>query len=265
VRYAEVSEDANITIDYMRNRMIPTAARAELTPTGKLRVGINFGNELLTVPGTMNDPEPRGVALDLARELARRLGVAVEFHRYPSAGATADSVRTGAWDVAFLGAEPQRANEMTFTAPYLEIEATYLVPPGSPLRTIADVDREGTRIAISAKSAYDLYLTRTLKHAQLVRVQGTDAPFETFVRDKLEALATLKPRLVADAAKLPGSRILDGRFTAVQQAVCTPKGRAAAAQYLRAFVEDVKASGMVARLIEKNGVRGVAVAPAEPV
>ena len=242
--------------------MISPAAKAELTPTGKLRVGINFGNELLTVPATMNDPEPRGIALDLARELARRLGVAVEFHRYPSAGATADSVRTGAWDVAFLGAEPQRANEMTFTAPYLEIEATYLVPPGSPLKTIADVDREGVRIAISAKSAYDLYLTRTLKHATLVRVQGTDAPFETFVRDKLEAFATLKPRLVADAAKLPGSRILDGRFTAVQQAVGTPKGRDAAAQYLREFVEDIKASGMVARVIEKNAVRGVTVAPA---
>jgi len=241
--------------------MMSPAAKAELTPTGKLRVGINFGNELLTVPSTMNDPEPRGVALDLARELACRLDVAVEFHRYPSAGATADSVRTGAWDVAFLGAEPQRANEMTFTDSYLEIEATYLVQPGSPLKAIADVDREGIRIAISAKSAYDLYLTRTLKRARLVRVQGQDAPFEIFVRDKLEALASLKPRLVAEAAKVPGARILDGRFTAVQQAVCTPRGREAAAQYLREFVEEVKASGLVARLIEQNGVRGVTVAP----
>ena len=240
------------------------AAQAELTPTGKLRVGINFGIELLTVPSTMNDPEPRGVALDLARELARRLGVAVEFHRYPSAGATADSVRTGAWDVAFLGAEPQRANEMTFTAPYLEIEATYLVPPGSPLKAVADVDRAGHRIAITAKSAYDLYLSRTLKQATLVREQNADAAFELFVRDKLDALASLKPRLVADAHKLPGSRILDGRFTAVQQAVCTPKGREAAAQFLREFVEDVKASGLVAKAIEKNNVRGVSVAPAAP-
>ena len=241
--------------------MISPAAKAELTPTGKLRVGINFGNELLTDPSTKSQAEPRGIALDLARELAKRLGVSVEFHRYDSAGATADSVRTGVWDVAFLGAEPQRAAEMTFTAPYLEIEATYLVPPGSPLRAIADVDREGVRIAISAKSAYDLYLSRNLKHAQLVRVQGTD-PFETFVRDKLEALASLKPRLVDEVKKLPGSRILDGRFTAVQQAVCTPKGRDAGASYLREFVEDVKATGMVARVIEKNGVRGVTVAPA---
>jgi polar amino acid transport system substrate-binding protein len=241
------------------------AAKTELTPTGKLRVGINFGNELLTVPSTMNDPEPRGVALDLARELARRLGVAVEFHRYPSAGATADSVRAGVWDVAFLGAEPQRANEMTFTAPYLEIEATYLVPPGSPLKAVADVDRAGHRIAITAKSAYDLYLSRTLQHATLVREQNADAALERFVRDKLDALASLKPRLVADAHKLPGSRILDGRFTAVQQAVATPKGRDAAVQYLREFVEDVKASGLVANTIERNGVRGVSVAAAAPV
>lgn len=124
--------------------MISPAAKTELTATGKLRVGINFGNELLTDPRSRTEAEPRGIALDLARELGRRLGAPVEFHGYDSAGATADSVRTGAWDVAFLGAEPQRANDMTFTAPYLEIEATYLVQPGSPLRTIADVDREDT-------------------------------------------------------------------------------------------------------------------------
>ena len=240
--------------------MISPAAKAELTPTGKLRVGINFGNELLTDRSTKGSAEPRGIALDLARELAQRLGVPVEFHGYDSAAATADSVRTGVWDVAFLGAEPQRANVMTFSAPYLEIEATYLVQPGSPLRAVADVDREGNRIAITAKSAYDLYLSRTLKHAKLVREQNADAALAVFVRDKLEALASLKPRLVGDAKKIPGARILDGRFTAVQQAVCTPKGRDAGANYLREFVEDVKATGLVARLIEKNGVRGVTVA-----
>jgi polar amino acid transport system substrate-binding protein len=153
---------------------------------------------------------------------------------------------------------------MTFTAPYLEIEATYLVPPGSPLKAVEEVDRAGHRIAITAKSAYDLYLSRTLKHAALVREQNADAAFELFVRDKLDALASLKPRLVADAHKLPGSRILDGRFTAVQQAVCTPKGRDAAAQYLREFVEDIKATGLVAKAIENNKVRGVSVAPAAP-
>ena len=143
----------------------------------------------------------------------------------------------------------------------MEIEATYLVPPGSPLRGIADVDRKGVRIAISAKSAYDLYLTRHLKHAELVRETGADDVFKRFVADKLEALAGLRPRLVKDQANLPGSRILEGRFTAVQQAIGTPKGRAAGAKYLREFAEDVKASGLVAKLIEKNNVRGLTVAP----
>lgn len=193
---------------------ISPAVRSELAPTGKLRVGINLGNFLLTA----TDPatgEFRGIAVDLGRELGRRLGVAVEIIGYPSPGALADAAKTGAWDVGFLGAEPQRANEIDFTAAYVEIEATYLVPPGSPLKTIADVDREGVRIAISGKSAYDLYLTRNLKHAQLVRIVGADKVFKQFVDDKLEALAGLKPRLVTDAGNLPGSRILDGRKSVV--------------------------------------------------
>jgi polar amino acid transport system substrate-binding protein len=237
----------------------PPAARSELAPTGKLRVGINLGNFLLTA----TDPatgEYRGVAVDLGRELGRRLGVPVEIIGYPSPGALADAANAGAWDVGFLGAEPQRANEIDFTAAYVEIEATYLVPPGSPLKTIADVDREGVRIAISGKSAYDLYLTRTLKHAQLVREAGADNVFKRFVADKLDAIAGLKPRLVTDAENLPGSRILDGRFTAVQQAAGTPKGRSTGAKYLREFIEDVKATGLVARTIEKNNVRGLTVA-----
>ena len=237
----------------------PPAARSELAPTGKLRVGINLGNFLLTA----TDPatgEYRGIAVDLGRELGRRLGVPVEIIGYPSPGALADAANTGAWDVGFLGAEPQRANEIDFTAAYVEIEATYLVPPGSPIRTIADVDREGVRIAISGKSAYDLYLTRTLKHAQLVREVGADNVFKRFIADKLDAIAGLKPRLVSDAENLPGSRILDGRFTAVQQAAGTPKGRSTGAKYLREFIEDVKATGLVARTIEKNNVRGLTVA-----
>ena len=237
------------------------AARSELAPTGKLRVGINLGNFLLTA----TDPATgafRGVAVDLGRELGRRLGVAVEIVGYPSPGELADAAKSGVWDVGFLGAEPQRANEIDFTAAYVEIEATYLVPPGSPLKTIAEVDRDGVRIAISGKSAYDLYLTRSLQHAELVREQGADNAFKRFVADKLEALAGLKPRLVTDHENLPGSRILDGRFTAVQQAAGTPKGRSAGARYLREFIEDIKATGLVARTIEKNGVRGLTVAPA---
>jgi len=239
---------------------ISPAARSDLAPTGKLRVGTNFGNVLLTGKNPLSG-EARGIAVDLARELGRRLAVPVEFVGYDSAGKLADSVKTGAWDVAFLGAEPQRAHEITFTAAYLEIEATYLVPAGSPLRTIADVDREGVRVAVPAKSAYDLYLSRTLQRARLIRAQGANAAFDLFVTGKMEALAGLKARLVQDAQKLPGSRLLDGRFTAVQQSIGTPKGRDAGAKYLREFVEDVKASGLVAQAIEKNGVRGVSVAP----
>jgi polar amino acid transport system substrate-binding protein len=235
------------------------AARSELAPTGKLRIGINLGNFLLT----RKDPatgEFGGIAVDLGRELGRRLGTSVEIIGYPSPGALADAAKSGVWDVGFLGAEPQRANEIDFTAAYVEIEATYLVPPGSPLKSIGDVDREGVRIAISGKSAYDLYLTRNLKHAQLVREVGADNVFKRFVADKLEALAGLKPRLVTDAENLPGSRILDGRFTAVQQAIGTPKGRPAGAKYLREFCEDIKATGLVAQTIEKNNIRGLTVA-----
>lgn len=240
-----------------------SAARSDLAPNGKLRVGINFGNNLLTA----RDPvtrAPSGIALDLAAELGRRLGVPVEIVSYESAGALADSASTGAWEVGFLGAEPQRANQISFTAAYLEIEATYLVPPGSPLRTIADVDREGVRIVTTAKAAYDLYLQRSLQHARLFHAANADSVFKLFVSEKMDALAGLKPRLVTDHDNLPGSRILEGRFTAVQQAVGTPKGHDAGAKYLREFVEDIKATGLVARTIEKNGVRGVSVAPGAP-
>ena len=235
------------------------AARKELTPTGKLRVGVNMSNFLLTRTDEKTG-KPAGLAVDLGRELGRRLGVEVEILPYPNPGALADAAPSGAWDVGFLGAEPQRANEIDFTAAYVEIEATYLVPPGSSLRSIADVDRDGIRIAVPTKSAYELYLTRSLKAAKLVHEKGADNAFKRFVDDKLDALAGLKPRLVTDCDNLPGSRIIEGRFTAVQQAVGTPKGRSAGAQYLREFVEDIKASGLVAKTIEANGVRGLTVA-----
>ena len=236
------------------------AARAELAPTGKLRVGLNFGNFLLTKrppPGG----EPGGIAPDLGREIARRAGLAVVFVHYDQAGKLADGGKAGAWDVAFLANEPVRAAEIDFSPAYLEIETSYLVPAGSPIRTIAEVDRAGVRIAIADRAAYDLYLSRSLKHATLVRAEGIEGSYQLWVKEKLDALAGLKPRLVADAEKHPGSRVLDGSFSAVQQSVGTPKGRNAAAQYLREFVADAKASGLVARVIAANGVRGVAVAP----
>jgi polar amino acid transport system substrate-binding protein len=234
---------------------------AALAPTGTLRVGINMSNFLLTRRDSRTG-EPAGVAVDLGRELGRRLGVPVEFLPYPNPGALADAAPSGAWDVGFLGAEPQRANEIDFTAAYVEIEATYLVPPGSKLNSIADVDRPGVRIAVPEKSAYELYLSRNLKAAELVREKGADNAFKRFVADGLDALAGLKPRLVADQEQLPGSRLIEGRFTAVQQAVGTPRGRGAGADYLRAFVEEIKASGLVAQTIERNEVRGLTVAAA---
>ncbi|MDH4326810.1 MAG: transporter substrate-binding domain-containing protein, partial [Betaproteobacteria bacterium] len=164
------------------------------------------------------------------------------------------------WDVAFIGAEPQRAAEIDFTAPYVEIEATYLVPAGSPIQSLGDVDRKGVRIAVAERSAYHLWLERNIKHATLVTAAGIEASYQVFVKDKLEVLAGLKPRLMEDVAKLAGSKILDGRFTAVQQAIGTPKGRPEGAAYLRKFAEDVKASGLVAQLIARHGIRGLSVA-----
>jgi polar amino acid transport system substrate-binding protein len=237
-----------------------TDARQELAPHGKLRVGLNYGNFLLVLKDAP-DGSPRGIAPDLARELGRRLGVPVEFVKFAQAGQLADGVRDGKCEVGFLGAEPQRANEIAFTRAYLEIPVTFLVPAGSQIRSIAEVDREGVRIAVSARSAYDLYLSRTLRKAELARAEGIDASYELFVRDKLDVLAGLKPRLASDAEKLPGSRVLEGQVTGVQQAVGTAKNRNTGARYLGEFVEDIKKSGLVARTIEKHGVKGVSVAP----
>jgi polar amino acid transport system substrate-binding protein len=171
----------------------------------------------------------------------------------------------GAWDVAFLAVDPGRAGEINFTAPYIEIEGTYLVPAGSPLRTIEDVDRKGVRIALAAGAAYDLFLDRTLKNAQSLRAPDPKAAFELLVAGKAEALAGVRQTLVANAGKLSGSRVLDGRFMAIGQALGIPKGRDAGAKYLREFIEDVKASGLVARAIEKAGLRGVSITSRAPV
>jgi polar amino acid transport system substrate-binding protein len=234
--------------------------KKELAPSGTLRIGLNYGNFLLVLKDEP-DGSPRGIAPDLGRELGRRLGAPVEFVKFKQAGQLADGVRDGNCDVGFLGAEPQRANEIAFTSAYLEIPVTFLVPAGSKIRSLAEVDRDGVRIAVSARSAYDLYLSRTLKHAKLERVEGIDASYELFRKNGLEVLAGLKPRLVSDQEKLPGSRVLDGQVTGVQQAVGVSKKREAAARFTREFVDDIKRSGLVAKIIERHGVRGVTVAP----
>jgi len=240
---------------------MPQQALSELAPTGVLRAAINMGNFLL-VTGRAPSGDPEGVAPDMAREIASRLGVPVKYVPYARPGELADAAGTGIWDIGLIGAEPQRAEKIAFTPAYVEIEATYLVPAGSPLKSIADVDRAGVRIAVTARSAYDLWLERNIKNARLVRSEGGDATFKQFVDEKMDALAGLRPRLLEDAAKLPGSRILDGQFTAVQQAVGTARANVAAAAFLRDFVEEAKKSGLVARLIERHKVVGrLSVAP----
>ena len=234
--------------------------KKELAPSGKLRVGLNYGNFLLVLKDSP-DGSPNGIAPDLGRELGKRLGVPVEFVKFPEAGQLADAVRDDKCDVGFLGAEPQRANEIAFTKAYLEIPVTFLVPPGSRIKSIGEVDQKGVRVSVSDRSAYDLYLSRNLKHATLVRSKGIQGSYDTYVKDKLEVLAGLKPRLVSDAEKVPGSRVLEGQVTGVQQACGTTKKRMAGAKYLSEFIEDVKRSGLVAKTIDKHGVRGVTVAP----
>jgi len=243
---------------------IAPAVRADFASTGKLRAGINYGNFILATKDPASG-ESRGVAVDLMQELGRRLGVPVEIIAYDSVGAMVDAAKTGAWDIAFLGSEPAREAVISFTAAYLEIEATYLVPTGSPLRAAADVDREGVRVAAPTRANYELFLTRSLQRAKLVSAPNAGAAFDLLVKGQVDALAGLKQGLMGLAAKLPGSRMLDGRFMAVQQSIGVPKGREAGLAYLRGFVEDAKASGLVGRAIEKTGAHGVSVAPRAPV
>jgi polar amino acid transport system substrate-binding protein len=233
---------------------------AELAPTGVLRAGINMSNFLL-VTGKAATGDPDGVSPDMARELGRRLGVPVKLIPFKSPGELADEAGNNVWDIGNIGAEPARAETIAFTAAYAEIESTYLVPAGSPIKSIAEVDRPGVRIAVTGRSAYGLWLDRNIKHAELVRSDTLDSAVEQFVKDKLDVLAGLRPRLLTDVEKLPGARILDGQFSAVQQAIGTPKKNTKAAPYLRAYVEEAKASGFVASLIEKHRVRGLSVAP----
>jgi polar amino acid transport system substrate-binding protein len=234
---------------------------SDLAPTGKLRVGINYGNPILAQRDA-GSGELRGIAVDLGRELGKRVGVPVDLVGFESAGKMFDAVKAGAWDVAFLAVDPGRAGDISFTAPYIEIEGTYLVPAGSSVRDVADVDRKGVRVGVSAKSAYDLFLSRSLQHAELVRGPTNNAGFELILAGKVDVVAGIRQHLVANAQKLPGSRVLDGRFMAIQQALGTPKGRDVAAKYLHEFIEDVKASGLVAEAIERSGIPGVSVAPA---
>ena len=238
--------------------------KAELAPRGVLRAGLNMSNFLLVTAGKAG-AAPTGIVPDLAADIAARLGVGIEWVPYKDAGllsaGSAGDAAKDEWDVAFMGAEPARAKVISFTPAYVEIEATYLVPPGSPIRSIADVDKPGVRIVVNKGAAYDLWLERNIKQASIVHPQPKDKVFSTFMSEKMEAYAGLRPALLEDVQKYAGSRILDGNFTTVQQAVGTAKTNVASAKFLADFVEEAKRTGLVAKFIEQHGVKGLSVAP----
>lgn len=240
--------------------MIAQSAKDQLAPSGTLRLGINYGNAVLASRDAASGAL-RGVAADLARELGRRCAVPVELVAFESAGKMTAALKSGAWDAAFLAVEPGRAGEIAFTAPYLLIEGTYLIPPGSPIHAIADVDRAGVRVGVSTGSAYHLFLSRNLQHGQIVKAEHPHAAFDLLIDAKVDVVAGVRQALIANAAKLPGSRVFDERFMAIEQAMGMPHGRPTGLQFLREFIEEAKASGFVAQALERAGIRGVAVAP----
>jgi polar amino acid transport system substrate-binding protein len=235
---------------------VPDAARAELAPTGKLRAGMNLANTLFTTkdPATA---DLRGVAVDVMRELASRLGVPLELVVHATPGEVADAAPKGTWDVAILAIEQSRAQTIAFSPPITEIEATYAVRRNSPLRAIEQVDASGVRISAAEKAGYELYLTRTLRNATLVRAKSVQGSIELLNDGHADAVAGLRPMLLDSMNRMPDARLLDGKFMAVNHGLGTPRERPAAAEYLKAFVQDVNASGFIARSIERHGVRGL--------
>lgn len=234
--------------------------RSELAPSGKLRAAINLGNPVLASRGAGG--EPQGVSVDLARELARRLGIPVELVPFDSAGKTVEAGKAGLWDIAFVALDPARAAEIAQSPPYVIIEGAYLVREGSPLRSNAEVDRPGNRIVVGRGSAYDLFLTRHVKQARLERVPTSGEVVSAFMQRGLEVAAGVKQQLEMDAKKTPGVRLLPGRFMVINQAMASQRGKEAGARFVRDFIEDAKASGFVARSLERHGIQGASVAPA---
>ncbi len=229
---------------------IPSAL-AELAPTGVLRAAINYGNPVLANKDPITG-DLYGVSVDLAHALGKRLDIPVALIAYDAAGKVVAASKTDAWDIAFLAIDPERATEISFTAPYVLIEGTYLVPEGSPLHTIADVDRQGVRIAVGNKSAYDLYLSRHIKHATLVRAPSPAAALELFLNEKLEVVAGVKQPLLEFARQTPGMRVMEGRFMTIEQAMVTHKARELGIRYLSHFIEEMKDTGFIAQTLEKH-------------
>jgi polar amino acid transport system substrate-binding protein len=232
---------------------LPAATRAELAPTGTLRAGINYNNPLLAKRDAATG-ELGGIAVDLSRELAKRVGVPLELIPYDAAGKISDAAKSGAWDIAYLAIDPARATDIDYSAAYIQLEGTYLVPPGSPLQKVEDVDREGVRIAVTTKSAYDLYLSRELKHAQIVHAETTPISIDMMMAQKLDAVAAVRTALLSGAKRVPGARVMDGHFMTIPQAAAVPKGRPAAARLVRDFIEEMKAAGFVAAALQRHGL-----------
>jgi polar amino acid transport system substrate-binding protein len=244
--------------------MLPSpsaAAIAELAPTGKLRAVINIGNPVLARAGREGG-QPHGVSVDLARELARRLDKPLGMTVVTTAAMSVEAVKADRVDIAFIAIDPVRAADMDFTAEYLLIEGAYMVPQPSSIRGNAEVDRKGVRVGVGAGSAYDLFLTRELKQAQIIRGPNARAVVDMIVAGRIDVAAGVKQQLESDARRVPGLRLLDARFMVIRQAMATPKGRPAGSRYLAEFVEDMKASGFVASALQRHGVDGAAVAPA---
>lgn len=235
----------------------------ELAPGGTLRAAINLGNPVLAG----RDPaggEPVGVSVDLARELAQRLSLPLRLVPYTAAAQVVQAIRDGTVDLAFLAIDPLRGADIAYTAPYVIIEGAYLVRQDSPIRRNEEVDRPGIRVAVGQGSAYDLFLQRELKHATLVSAPNSQEVTNLFVARELDVAANVRQQLEADARRIPGLRLLDGRFMAINQAMGIPKAREAAVTVLRAFIEEMKASGFVTRALARHGVQGAAVAPPTP-
>lgn len=237
-----------------------TQAVNELAPTGTLRAGINFGNALLTKRPSPGGA-PSGVAVDLAAELAKRLGVPLTLVEYDGPGQAADAATQGVWDVVFIAAGPERGATIDFSPPYVQLEATYLVGADSPIQAVEQADREGIRIGVGAGTAYELYLTRTLRHAELKRVRTNAEAVKLLQQGQIEAVAALGEMLQPFTQTVPGSRVLPGHFALADQAVGTPKGRPAGVKFLKQFIEDAKSSGLIHELVMRNGARGLLVAP----
>lgn len=240
--------------------MSPTSQQiAAFTPTGKLRASINLGNPVLASART---GRPTGVSIDLAQAFADRLGVALELAVFDKAALSVEALADERADIGFFAIDPQRGAQIAFTAPYLLIEGCYLVRQDSPLKSNDEVDRAGHRVAVGQGSAYDLYLSRELKHAQIVRAPSAPAVVDLFVEQQLEVAAGVRQMLLADAQRHPGLRLLPGRFMVIEQAMATPRSRGPqAAEALRGFVEEMKRCGFVAEALRRHGVDGAELAP----